>query len=310
MDMCSMEDAMATCIVCGGSQSELFCRKNGVAYRVCRSCRHVFVEGMPSHDEVLESYKSRQSHHNSEIKETWDYSSLKDELVYGPLLEKIERLTRTGRLLDIGCSNGSFVCAANGRGWDGCGIELETGSYDLARRHGVEVYDKELAEMAFSDNSFSAVTIWQVIEHVRDPRSLIAEVARILEPGGILALSTPNVKGIGWRLLRREWGAVEPQVHLHLFHPAGLARLINDFGLETRLLRTLDIQPATVRQLIRKVKRDRTARPSNSVAAMADSLAENRIRLIFRARRWVNVPLNALGLGEDIYGFFAKPNGI
>lgn len=298
---------MATCVVCGSSQSELFCRKNGLAYRVCRSCRHVYVEAMPGHDEVLEGYKSRQSHHNSELKEKWDYSSIKDELVYRPLLEKIERLTRTGRLLDIGCSNGSFVCAANRRGWDGCGIELEPGSRDLARRHGVEVYDKELAALAFSDNSFSAVTIWQVIEHVRDPMPLVAEIARVLEPGGILALSTPNVGSIGRWLLREDWGAVEPQVHLHLFRPDGLSRLVNACGLETRSIRTLDVQPATVKRVLRKLKRGAAPETRNSVAAMADSLSEAKVRFVFSARRWLNVPLNMSGLGEDIYGFFTKP---
>lgn len=281
-----------------------------MAYRVCNACQHVFVENPLSAEALSNYYRSRDSHHTSESKTVWDYSEAKRSLVYRPLLDRIGSLTPPGRLLDIGCSNGSFVSAACRAGWHGCGVELETKSYELARAQGVNVYNAELSELAFPANSFSAVTMWQVIEHVHSPRSLIAEIARILKPGGVLALSTPNIKGIGWRLLRGEWGAVEPQVHLHLFHPAGLARLINDSGLKTRLLRTLDIQPATVRQFLRKMKRDRTTQPSNSVATMAGSLAESRLRLIFRVRRWVNVPLNALGLGEDVYGFFTKPDRI
>ncbi len=281
-----------------------------MAYLICRSCQHVSVENPLSEEDLSAYYRSRDSHHTSEVKIAWDYSESKRSLVYRPLLDSIGSLTPPGRLLDIGCSNGSFVSAACGAGWEGCGVELETKSYELARARGVNVYNAELSELAFPADSFSAITMWQVIEHLHSPRSLIAEIARILKPGGILALSTPNVKGIGWRLLRSEWGAVEPQVHLHLFNPTGLARLIGDCGLETQLLRTLDIQPATLRHLLRKAKRDRADRSSNSVAVMADSLAESRIRLIFRLRRWVNVPLNALGLGEDIYGFFAKPDSI
>lgn len=295
-----------TCVVCGGSESRQFCRKDGMAYRICGSCRHVYVENPLSEAALTDYYRCRDSHHSSEIKTKWDYSDTKRSLVYRPLLDRIGSLTPPGRLLDIGCSNGSFVSAACQAGWDGCGVELETKSYELAQARGVKVFNAELSELAFPADSFSAVTMWQVIEHLHSPRSLIAEVARVLKPGGILAISTPNVKGIGWRLLGSEWGAVEPQVHLHLFHPGSLARLINDCGLETRLLQTLDIQPATLRQLIRKVKRERRARPSNSVAAMADSFSESRIRLIFRVRRWANVPLNSLGLGEDIYGIFAK----
>lgn len=309
MKLGSNNQTVVPCIICGNLESDLFCRKDGMSYRACQSCRHVFVEAMASREEVAEGYRTRDSHHSSALKEKWDYSPIKEKMVYGPLLDKIGKLTNPGRLLDIGCSNGSFVHAAKRRGWDGCGAELETNSYELARARGVKVYNAELSELAFPNDSFSAITMWQVIEHVHSPGPLIAEIARILKPGGILALSTPNVSSLGWRLLGAEWGAVEPQVHLHLFRPGGLARLVNDCGLDTRLLRTLDIQPATVRQLVRKVKRERNPRHSISVARMADSLAESRIRFIFHIRRWANVPLNALRLGEDIYGYFAKPNG-
>ena len=305
-----MTSAIVTCIICGSPDSSQFCRKDGMEYRACSSCGHVYMENPLSEKELGDYYKSRDSHHTSEIKQKWDYSESKRSLVYRPLLDRIGLLISPGRLLDIGCSNGSFVSAACRAGWDGCGVELEMKSYELARTQGVNVYNAPLAELEFPTASFSAVTMWQVVEHVHSPRSLIAEIARTLWPGGIFALSTPNVKGIGWRLRGSEWGAVEPQVHLHLFNPDGLARLIKDCGLEMRLIRTLDIQPATVRQFVRKMKRDGIARPSNSVAALTDSLSESRIRLIFKARRWINVPLNALGLGEDIYGFFAKPDRI
>ena len=135
-------------------------------------------------------------------------------------------------------------------------------------------------------------------------------LARGLEPGGILALSTPNVGSIGWWLLREDWGAVEPQVHLHLFRPDGLSRLVNACGLETRSIQMLDIQPATVKRVLRKLKRGATPEARNSVAAMADSLSEAKVRFVFGARRWLNVPLNMWGLGEDIYGFFTKPDRI
>ncbi len=85
------------CAVCSSPESGLFCRKDGMSYRVCHSCRHVFVEAMVSHEEVIAGYRSRDSHHSSELKEIWDYSQIKDELVYGPLLDKIGRLKRSGR---------------------------------------------------------------------------------------------------------------------------------------------------------------------------------------------------------------------
>ena len=298
--------ATQKCAVCSSPESGLFCRKDGMSYRVCHCGRHVFVEAMMSHEEVIAGYRSRDSHHSSELKEKWDYSPIKDELVYGPRLDKIGKFTRPGRLLDIGCSNGSFVYAANRRGWDGCGIELETGSYNLARRHGVEVYNRELSESAFPENCFSAVTMWQVLEHVRDPKPLVSEIVRVLKPGGVFALSTPNIESIGWWLLREDWGAVEPQVHLHLFRPDGLSRLVNACGLETRSIQTMDILPATVKRVLRKLKRSATPDTRNVVAAMANSLPEAKVRFIFTARRWLNVPLNISGLGEDIYGFFTK----
>ena len=75
------------CVICSSPNSDIFCRKDGMAYRVCQSCRHVFVEAMASSEEVTAGYKSRDSHHSSALKENWDYSQIKDELVYGPLLD-------------------------------------------------------------------------------------------------------------------------------------------------------------------------------------------------------------------------------
>lgn len=259
-----------------------------------------------SEEELSEYYRSRHSHHSSEIKLKWDYSESKFSLVYCPLLNKIESLASSGRLLDIGCSNGSFVRAASRVGWEACGLELESDSFELARSQGVTVYNSELSELDFPENSFSAVTMWQVIEHVHSPASLITEIARILKPGGVLAVSTPNIKSLGWRLLREDWGAVEPQVHLHLFQPSGLARLMNDCGLKTREVRTLDIQPVTMKSAVKKMIGRSSVRPSGSVAALAGSNAGNAVRLLFNVRPFINLSLNALGIGEDIYGYFSK----
>ncbi len=301
--------ATLTCVVCGSAESELFCRKDDMSYRVCRSCQHVFVEAAASREEVAAAYRSRDSHHSSDLKEKWDYSPIKDDMVYGPLLDKIGKLTRPGRLLDIGCSNGSFVYAANRRGWGGCGIELETGSFNLARTHGVEVYNKELAEKAFPENHFSAVTMWQVIEHLKDPGEMLAEIYRVLKPGGVLAVSTPNRRSIGWLLNGVRWQPVEPEVHFHLFDPRGLKDLHDRYGFAVKAIETADIKPSTVREFFRIVFRSRCVERTNSMEEYVNSGSEGKMRFLFMIRRLINVPLKLTRSGEDIYGYFAKPGG-
>lgn len=295
-----------SCPVCAADEGRRYCEKHGAVYLRCPRCSHVYLETFPTEEELTELYATRKSPHGSEAKAAWDFSDAKYRFFYRPILQTAEELNGVGRLLDVGCSNGAFLHAAGRSGWEATGVELETHSFEVARARGLRVHNQDLASCSFPDESFDVVTMWQLIEHLRAPRELLAEIRRVLRPNGVLALSTPNVDSIGWWLLKQEWKAVEPEVHLHLFSSSSLERAVEDAGFRVAKLQTLDVKPNTIGQWVRSLRPSAARKAQPSVAQFTASRSPRQLAMSFLALRAVNRVLSAFDGGEDIYGYFRK----
>jgi 2-polyprenyl-3-methyl-5-hydroxy-6-metoxy-1,4-benzoquinol methylase len=143
-----------------------------------------------------------------------------------------------GRLLDVGCGDGAFLREAAGYGWTVSGTEFSPAGARLARAAGVPVFAGELREARFPDAGFDVITCWHVIEHVADPRRLLAEMHRLLTPGGALLLATPNLNDrifqsayvLARRRRPRLYEADEREVHLFIYSADTLQKLVASEG--------------------------------------------------------------------------------
>lgn len=298
---------MQNCCICGSIDSARFCSKDGQDYVKCLHCDHVYL-AMHSHDnrESTTVVPEYATHHISESKQQWDFSSFKREKVFLPRLNTMKKYTQPGLLLDIGCSNGAFVQAAISEGWDGCGIELRESSAQVARGFGVKIYTEPLEKLALQSDVYSAITMWQVLEHLNDPNTVLKECNRIMRLGGVLAFSTPNVKSIGSMALKEHWPAVDPGAHFNLFNSANLERLLARFGFAKCQIDCLDLQPATIKQLKNRFFKKPLKKYNNAAAVLISASSVGKMNILFFLRKALNVPLNALGIGEDVYGYFRK----
>ena len=144
-----------------------------------------------------------------------------------------------GRLLDVGCGNGRFLAQMRKLGWEVVGVEPDPEAVRIAKeRFGLEVFQGTLEEAGFPDNSFDAITMNHVIEHVPDPIRLLAECRRVLKPGGKLVVVTPNIWSLGRRLFGEHWRGWEVPRHLFLFSPKSLRTCAERAGLVVQNLRT------------------------------------------------------------------------
>ena len=130
-----------------------------------------------------------------------------------------------GHLLDVGCGSGRFMQAMTQLGWQTQGLDTDCVAVDRARTRGLAVRCGELLAQQFPSDSFDAVVMNHVIEHVHDPWAIVAECHRILKPGGRLVIVTPNIKSWGHGLFRQDWRGLEPPRHLHLFSRSSLTAL-------------------------------------------------------------------------------------
>ena len=135
-----------------------------------------------------------------------------------------------GRLLDVGCGSGLWLLLVAQLGWQVEGIDFDEKSVSLARQQGLLVHLGSLEQQNFPSESFDALALSHVIEHVPDPVRTLAECARILKPGGQLVLYTPNASSLGHRLFKQNWRGLEPPRHLHLFGPASMRTLMGRAG--------------------------------------------------------------------------------
>jgi 2-polyprenyl-3-methyl-5-hydroxy-6-metoxy-1,4-benzoquinol methylase len=146
------------------------------------------------------------------------------------VLEKL--LPGVGRLYDIGAGDGALACAAVDRGWEATGCEIN----EELVRFAQERFDVTLDAAGFDqlqpeESAYEAVTIWGVLEHLADPAGAVSKMARMLKPGGLLAIEVPDIGSIVARIMGRRWFMIM-SAHLYYFDRKTLTRMVSEAGLE------------------------------------------------------------------------------
>lgn len=147
-------------------------------------------------------------------------------------VRNLHRPSKGGRLLDIGCGQGTFLSEMSRAGWNVQGVEPDTSAAAVARAHGVPVVDKPLERAQLTPASFDAVTMNHVIEHFHDPNEALRIAYRLLQPGGLLWIATPNLDSRGHALFGLDWIGLEPPRHLVVFTRTSLARAVAGAGFD------------------------------------------------------------------------------
>lgn len=154
-----------------------------------------------------------------------------------------------GRVLDVGCSNGAYLNALREQGWEVEGIELDSEAAEYARSsRGLTVHqgDAESVLARIPGEQFDVVTMWHLLEHLFDPAAALANVHRILKPGGILMLEVPNFQCPLARVFGRYWFPLDIPRHLFHFTPSTLKSVLSRAGLEVRAIQGVPSPEAIV----------------------------------------------------------------
>jgi 2-polyprenyl-3-methyl-5-hydroxy-6-metoxy-1,4-benzoquinol methylase len=190
-------------------------------------------------DAALHELHSTQYYRNGEGVR---FASPFEWLVEGMRRWRVHRLShfvRSGRALDIGCGSGRFLRALRQTGWEVAGLELNDDTATAARTvHGL-IVETELG--AFADISFDLITITHVLEHIRDPHQMLVSCARLLKPGGVIAVAVPNIDSWQARWTRGNWFHLDLPRHLWHFSETSLSSALNELGFELIKVRRLDL---------------------------------------------------------------------
>jgi SAM-dependent methyltransferase len=109
--------------------------------------------------------------------------------------EITDKKPRRGRLFDVGCGFGLFMQRAREHGWEVFGVDVSRHATDYARSSlGLSnVATCEVEHAPYERNSFDCVTLWNVIEHVPSPTSVLRECKTFLKDGGLIVVRVPNI---------------------------------------------------------------------------------------------------------------------
>ena len=149
---------------------------------------------------------------------------------YLDLIEK--QLPEKGKLLDVGAATGFFLTLARRRGWTVQGVEVSPHAAQMARDKGLDVRTGIIGTVEFEPQSFDVVTMWDVIEHMENPRLELDCIARLLKPSGILAINTPDAGSALAKIAGNHWHLVIPPEHLNLFTEASLRKALSQTGFD------------------------------------------------------------------------------
>jgi SAM-dependent methyltransferase len=134
------------------------------------------------------------------------------------------------RVLDLGCRDGALTQAYAG-GNEIVGVDADREALAEAQKLGIETRWADLDEpLPFDDESFDVVVAGELLEHLRDPRRVVAEVRRVLRPGGTFVASVPNA----YRLKNRVRFVLghkpeDDPTHLQMFAPSDVRSLLDGF---------------------------------------------------------------------------------
>jgi 2-polyprenyl-3-methyl-5-hydroxy-6-metoxy-1,4-benzoquinol methylase len=141
------------------------------------------------------------------------------------------------RLLDVGAYCGFFVDVARQGGFEAEGIELSRWAVGHARGLGLPVRNETIEERARSGARYQVLTLWDVVEHLADPRRDLASARELLEPGGRLYVSTIDARSLVARALGPRWPWLM-EMHLVYFDRQTLPALLEQVGFRVLERRT------------------------------------------------------------------------
>jgi len=162
-----------------------------------------------------------------------DYDQDKEPMREGFIsyLKRVEDLTSSRSLFDVGAATGYFLDIARERGWETAGSEISVYAARVAGDRGHSVFVGPLAEME-NEEEYGVVTMWDVLEHLDSPKEYLKAVNRILEVDGILAINTIDKYSLWARLWGKNWHLIVPPEHLYYYSRKNLMILLTECGFE------------------------------------------------------------------------------
>ena len=235
----------------------------------CDECGHAWLQTGEAHGLIEEDYDSDYLGHRIDVfLEAQFRAAIQSDI--RPLRPP------PASLLDVGCGNGSFLLTAQEAGYQAVGIDISAGAVDIVKDRGGKALAVDFLTHDFGQ-TFDIISMWDVVEHLRDPFKFFQRARDLLSPGGVLVIKTPS---FGKPLLdltrarnRCAGGLLTAPHHVQFWTQESIAAIMNRAGFA-----------------------DVVYWPSRSFHSVPETKSVPRI-----VRRWIRTELHRLTGSRNIY---------
>jgi 2-polyprenyl-3-methyl-5-hydroxy-6-metoxy-1,4-benzoquinol methylase len=210
--------------------------KEGFQIMQCGNCTLRFTQDIPTQEAIGVYYKSEDYISHTDTKKGFInrlYHTVRKRALVSKrkLVQSVTALDK-GHLLDLGSGTGAFANEMKQTGWSVTGLEPDPD----ARKVAFEQYQLSLNDTSsfyhLTSESFDAITMWHVLEHVHELDAYIGQLKNVLKPAGKLLIAVPNYTSVDGQLYAEHWAAYDVPRHLYHFSPASMKQLMDRHGLK------------------------------------------------------------------------------
>lgn len=216
--------------------------KDALDLLCCKDCGLAFLSPEPKdetqEDKYWDNTKQKEIYTDNKIEVNFEKDFQKK-------LKLIKSVSEKGKLLDIGCGTGQFLRVARKEGWDVYGLDISAEASRIAgEKYSIRVFVGKPEEFKTDGMMFDCITLWDAIEHFKNPGASLKAISALMLSGGILVLRTPNDSAL-LRKIARFFAAfgiksflkyVYYSPHYFYFNPNTLKKILKKTGFKVEKL--------------------------------------------------------------------------
>jgi SAM-dependent methyltransferase len=204
------------------------------SYSWCAQCGVIFQNPQISQKEMLNHY-NQESVYDLPIPR----KGIKRILFTHGLHKRakiIKRFKNSGRLLDIGCGSGAFInFMAKKMNFEVMGTEINETDINYIKKHySLNVFFGDIGEVGLPEKNYDVITLWDVLEHIHDPKQMIINLKPLLKPDGLLVLRVPNLNSLDSKIFKKFWAGLDAPRHYYIFSEESILKLLRDCDFQIK----------------------------------------------------------------------------
>lgn len=302
-------DSQRTCLLCNNNKFSLLYDLRpieNVPFSVlkCLNCGLAFIHPLPKKEDLKKYYSFYyKSQINSDYSRgiSLNYKDTYMSEIINDRLYHLRKYCQGGKLLDIGCGTGVFLNEARESGWEVSGIDIAEDAVKYAQeKFKLEVFQGELESINLPEAYFDVITMWDLIEHLKNPLDTLKKANKIMKDNGKIIILTPNensllkkaiflffkLSGKRWNFLVKRGYGIH---HLYYFSDKNIDKLLTKAAF--RILKIVK-RETKIEEMIRETQ-ENWAKPSRKLILLC-------IKVIFFFARLINQQNKMVIISEKI----------